>query len=233
MKVLETTNYKQFKQIPGNRAVDKTHTNELVRHMAEKGNLTPSFPVIVNENFEIIDGQHRVAALKKLKWPVYYVIQPELNIGIVRSINQAQRNWNWRDYATSFAELGNKNYDKFLNLADEYGEQFNIMKRVVGVDTKNFVRDFKNGDLIIEDTAPIIEKLERIADVRALTPQIERQGIYAFIELMKNPNYDHARMLHKLEKYGEHLQYFSRVRDMLRALEDIYNYSAKEVVRLF
>jgi len=236
LQIKKTKEYTKFKQMPGNRGVDKKHVKELVRHLTNHGNLTQNFPVIINENWEIIDGQHRIAALEILGWPVFYTLQPNLTIDTVRNINQAQRNWNWIDYATSYAELGNKEYEKFLQLVEDYGEQFNIMKQVCGTSTSghnSFARDFKNGDLKIDDLIKVRERLEKLADIRELVPDLNRPGAYAILTFISHPDYSHERMLYKLKNYGEQLQQFSRERDMLRAFEDIYNYAAKDVVRLF
>ena len=66
-----TTNYDLFSFMPGNRDIAKK--NMLVKSI-EKIDLTEYKPIIVNENYVIIDGQHRFMACKELEKPIYYII---------------------------------------------------------------------------------------------------------------------------------------------------------------
>ncbi len=62
-----TKNYEQFSYVKGNRSIDPLHLDKLSKAMAKE--YVP-VPIIVNSNFEILDGQHRFEAVKKLKKPV-------------------------------------------------------------------------------------------------------------------------------------------------------------------
>lgn len=68
--IYETNEYGLFKNLSGNRFVD--HSGKIAESMKERGLLLA--PIIVNEKKEIIDGQNRFEACKKLNLPVYYVI---------------------------------------------------------------------------------------------------------------------------------------------------------------
>ena len=64
----ETKNYDQFKTLEGNRSIDQKNVNNIEQNMREHGVL-PTV-IIVNEKMEVIDGQHRIEALKRLHEPV-------------------------------------------------------------------------------------------------------------------------------------------------------------------
>ena len=87
----QTKDYDIFQIIEGNRPVDEKHVKQLISNMTKYGNLTPNFPIVVNEAIEVIDGQHRIAALKELGWPVFYQVQADLGLDTVQGINQASK----------------------------------------------------------------------------------------------------------------------------------------------
>jgi ParB-like chromosome segregation protein Spo0J len=70
-EILKTSDYTLFRTIEGNRNINLLHLNRLRQSMLEKYLFTI---IIVNENMEIIDGQHRFTVCRELGLPVYYVI---------------------------------------------------------------------------------------------------------------------------------------------------------------
>ena len=63
-KILTTREYSIFKTIEGNRNISLLHLNRLRESMLEKHLFTV---IVVNENMEIIDGQHRFTISKELQ----------------------------------------------------------------------------------------------------------------------------------------------------------------------
>lgn len=72
--IRSTTNYDKFKIHPYGRKISKKHVNRLVDSISRENHLDSS-PILVNLNFEIICGQHRLMAAKKLGVPIYYVVR--------------------------------------------------------------------------------------------------------------------------------------------------------------
>ena len=73
-------------------------------------------PIVVNEKFEIIDGQGRFKALKTLSLPIEYILIPGLGLEECKKMNENSTTWNSRNFIVSEAELGNENYQRLLNL---------------------------------------------------------------------------------------------------------------------
>ena len=82
--IYETDNYDKFKIIDGNRPIE--HAKKIVESIKEIGMLWQ--PVLVNERFEIIDGQGRYLASKTLGKKILYVVQPGLTIKHARCLNE-------------------------------------------------------------------------------------------------------------------------------------------------
>jgi len=68
-KIFYTTDYSKFNTLAGNRQVNIAHVKKLESSFDEEYLISP---ILVNEKFQIIDGQHRFEAAKNLKLPIYY-----------------------------------------------------------------------------------------------------------------------------------------------------------------
>src|SRR5260221_10017100 len=118
--IQKTTDYKMFNRLVGNRTKHEILIQQLMESFSEKPQLRVARPVLLNEKYEMIDGQHRLEASTRLKIPVYYMVVPGLTVDDARLLNALQRTWNIMDYAKSFAETGHPKYRYFMNLIKEY-----------------------------------------------------------------------------------------------------------------
>ncbi len=109
--VYQTSDYNKFHLIDGNRPID--HAKKIIESIKEIGMLWQ--PILVNERFEIIDGQGRFLAMKTLGIPVIYIIQNGLDITHVRYLNKNATNWKINDYIHSYA-TGADSKESFVNL---------------------------------------------------------------------------------------------------------------------
>ena len=109
--VYQSDDYSKFKLIEGNRPID--HAKKIIESIKEIGMLWQ--PILVNERFEIIDGQGRFLAMKTLKLPIIYIRQDGLTIKEVRYLNKNATNWKVDDYIHSYA-TGDDARDAYRNL---------------------------------------------------------------------------------------------------------------------
>jgi hypothetical protein len=72
-----TTKYSQFKILSDNRDVNSLHVKRLVESFNDMHLVCP---IIVNENMEVIDGQHRLQASIETGLPIYYIQVPGYGI---------------------------------------------------------------------------------------------------------------------------------------------------------
>ena len=114
--IYETTDYDMFKPLLGNR--DAKCEKKIEESINKVGYIFD--PVIVNENFEVIDGHNRIGALKRLGLPVYFSIEAGLDIEACRCMNIGRTNWTPIDYITSYSATGNMNYQRLMSLISEF-----------------------------------------------------------------------------------------------------------------
>ena len=116
--VYQTTDYGMFAGLVGNRDVMRSRVERIKKSIKENGWITN--PIVVNELYEVIDGQGRLMALKELKMPVQYVISKGAGLKECVELNIAQTNWKPVDYAKSYADAGNENYKRLMSLCELY-----------------------------------------------------------------------------------------------------------------
>lgn len=95
-EVQETMDYGIFKTVSGNRNISEFHI-ELLKRSIKKRNLTKDFPILVNSNFEILDGQHRYEALSNLGLPIYYRIAEVTTVQDIAIVNTISKKWTLAD----------------------------------------------------------------------------------------------------------------------------------------
>ena len=120
--IYETTNYEIFKKLLGNRAAKSE--KKIIESVNKIGYIMS--PLIVNEKYEVIDGQNRLAALKELGLPVHFIIVPGLKIDACRRLNIGQTNWSATDYVYSYAEEGRPEFQRLAALLNEFQKPFGL-----------------------------------------------------------------------------------------------------------
>ena len=106
-KILKTTEYAMFKFIKGNRPINYTHVGNLVNSIKEKD---LAMPIIVDQDMNVVDGQHRLKAYEILSKPVTYIVKKDFNLADIRQVNSVQKYWTPLTYMNSFAQLGVEDY---------------------------------------------------------------------------------------------------------------------------
>lgn len=175
-----TKEYERFKFYPGNRPIDKRNLEQLVSSISER-NLLKERPIIINENNEVLDGQHRLEAAKQLQIPIFFERKEGGNYQDIIALNGAQKNWKPIDYLNLFAH-GEKreSYLKFDKFMKENQLKYAEASLIIHGPFKEMdeFRRFKSGDFIYpEDEEVINSEMKKIHQVWAI---IKNHGIKPF-----------------------------------------------------
>lgn len=233
--VLRSTNYDEFTFLTTNRDPARGHIEALKRAFVEHGNLTEISPITVNENLEIIDGQHRYIAAQELGEPVFYMVRSNLSIQDARQMNILHRPWNTDDYAESYAAAGNQNYIKYLELKEMYGFSHSIMVMyIVGLQATGQHKAFREGGLVIENEKAALKRLDELSAIAEVVGDIAKTRAFAlaYLKVRSVDGFDFKQMVRKFEMFGGAVKSYSGLEDNQRQLEDIYNYKQTEDHRL-
>lgn len=228
----KTKDYERFKFLGLNRNLNRTHINNLKDSIAKNGYLM-SNPIMVNENMEIIDGQHRFMALKERGDEIPYEVVNNGYDAII-DLNTTQRNWKIEDYINFYCEKDkNKHYLRLKRLTKELNTSAsNILTMALGKRPGGVQFDaIKKGnlELTIDDELrieKIYEKFMQVAKSLKLKPTSKLCG--ALIEISTRNKFRWTTMLEKCAKFPT-LAYNCRTEDEFRnMLKDIYNYNQRK-----
>lgn len=201
--VRKTTNYTTFQNLNGNRFIREAHVRRLMKSFERYPNMAPARPVLINDKQEIIDGQHRVEACKRLKMPIYYMIIPGLGISDARTLNALQSVWGLLDYAESFAMSGVEEYKEFLELYNEYKLPPATLLQYTcdSSDIRSLGETFRSGEYTARDIDDIQEDLNHLRKYSDRVGSIWATQSFAkaIFTLMKNPAYSQDKMLKALK----------------------------------
>lgn len=244
-QVKQTTDYSKFKTLKGNRNVNSLHVERIKRSIKEDYLMSP---IIVNERFEIIDGQHRFSAIKAMNLPVNFIVVEGYGLREVQLLNTNMSNWKKIDYLNAFCDLGYPEYLKmrqFMKDFPEFGIQVSeyiLVDNTMGANSKTDkvqgeesgrIRSFQQGDLKIKDLKLSYENAEKIMMLKPYYDGFNRATfVKAMIGLFKHPNYNHSQMLQKLKLQPLAIGHCANVSQYKILLENIYNYKSREKVSL-
>lgn len=116
-KLGTTKNYSMFKNAK-NRNIDTKRINVQKKSIQKIG---LQQPIILNEQYQVVDGQHRLEALKQLRLPVHYVISRNWSVDEDTAVmNNTQVKWSTQNWAEFRASQGNETAKSALDFAANY-----------------------------------------------------------------------------------------------------------------
>lgn len=231
IKTYETTNYGIFKTIAGNRTISLQNVNSIIENIKKNG-LLPTI-IIVNENMEVIDGQHRLEAFKQLHLPIEYQIRQGLGLKDCVAYNVSGKKWEIIDYIESYAQLGYEEYKTLLRVVREF-PNIPVRTLVTIISNRNTTNKVYNGEFNLDqDVNSLIGKLNFVDKVNSLVQNIKgyKSRILSVAgNLYDMEEIDQDRMIEQIEKWGDTIDTVATENDALRKLEEVYNYRKRQKV---
>jgi hypothetical protein len=230
-QVHTTTDYFLFKPIEGNRNKNLLHLNRLKKSMSENYLFTV---IIVNENYEIIDGQHRFEVIKEFGFPLHYIVCKGYGLNEVHILNQNTRNWNADDYLQAYCNLEYPDYLEYRKFKKKFGFGHNECIILLGGGSSGDIfKVFASGMFKIMNYEDAYEKASKISMVGAYYDGYGRRSfIHAMRRVLDKPEFNFTQFLQKLKAQPTALQNCSDVDQYILLIEEIYNYRSREKVNL-
>lgn len=236
-EILRTTDYTIFKHADGNRPVDERRVMKIMNSIQAVGWVTQ--PIIVNEKMEVIDGQGRLAALERLKMPVDYVIQDGATIRHAQMMNASNTSWNNRDYVKSYAEAGQKSYQRLLQMMTMYDVDARTVLRLINKSTNaGVLRMLKTGEFFMSNEE-FGRGLKRLPYFSAYMKAMKRFGGNANVKkkvvfyLIEHGDYPHQQIIDALTKCSPDDVICSTDERLIMSIEDVYNKFKREDKKIY
>ncbi len=235
-QIRKTTDYAMFKLQRGNRVINETHKDRLVKSILSN-DLTHVTPILCNEKMEIIDGQHRYFACQTLGRPIYYRVEPGLTLEDTQSLQMA-KDWNGDNYLECYVKLGNIEYIQYKEFKETFKLEHNLCQVLLtnGVTMSGALTAmFSSGEFKIGNMAQAKLEAELLEEIVAVLPfekkwSGKREAFYAILKFIRHPKYDHERMLTKLVNNQTLIRRTQNNREeFLRRICDVYNSNARSI----
>lgn len=238
--VQSTADYGKFKIMGANRMMKKSHVQQLINSIEERPETIKYNPILVNESMFVIDGQHRLEALKTLQMPVHFIIGKGLTIEDARVMNATMQNWTPMDFAKSYADGGNKHYADYLYARKRFGFSHTVTANYLAnnLNSRTAGSTFKRGQFKVDDLELALERLENLTELKRLSAIGNYRDFgMAFLKVMGNEDVDLDRFFRKFSEVGN--QFLTEpqptLSDYLRKFEAVYNhnFAMQNQARLF
>jgi len=229
-KINYTNDYSTFGFLRGNRDMNETKVNKIIKSVQEGLNFFKYCPILVNDGFYIIDGQHRFVVCKKLKLPIYYVVVPNFSLRQIAEINNNASKWKIKDFMNCYidADVNREDYKTLEAFTNDY--KINIS---LGINLLMYGRvgsggqsdAFRDGNFKVNFLDTAIKLLDLSKDYESFGADCKSRNFLQAVEkLIVSDKYDHASVIKKFEKHSHKIERQSSCKEYLTHIEELYNY---------
>jgi hypothetical protein len=229
-----TKDYTQFSFFKGNRPISRSKVVRLRKSIRQK-DLTRFYPILVNGDMEILDGQHRYIACSELGIPIQYNTTQDIDISTVAKLNNSQDKWNAYDFLNAWVESGIHDYRIFAGFMKKYDLNFSTAFAIFfdGWGGSMYYL-FKTGEMKINNLKEATEKADMLESLKESCERCsDRYFVLALMDCFKHPDYDHNRMKGKMKYLGSTIKKASNKGEYLRQIENVYNARTSSKVRFW
>lgn len=234
--VFKTFDYDDFVRLVGNRSIGEKRIRTVMESINAVGQMKS--PILINDKKEVIDGQARLEAFRRLHLPVYFVVAEGIGIKECISMNIKQSNWSMMDYIDCYAEIGNQSY-KYVKMLLERHKGKLPLTVILWVASKgqNRYEGFKAGNYVMmseefQEAESILQYLALFTDV--LTTALGRVELYyhAIAFCYSHKDVDRKRLINVIHSRSFDLTPIANELQAIEIIDKIYNYKARENSRI-
>ncbi len=238
-KVYETKDYDRFVVYDWNREIQKTTLNKIHKSVVEHGWRVE--PIIVNETYGIIDGQHRYTYAKEHDLPVYYIVVNGLTKEDCQIMNSVRTSWSQSDYIRFYAVQGNQNYSNLMLLDSIYND-FNLGIIIYAINGMSAgggsTKKISEGNFICtkEQYYNAVEQLDYLNTIFKYIKQIKgrkTQLCQAIMFCLDVKGIDRDRLARKISENCNTINPPVDMETALQELERVYNYKLQKNAQLY
>lgn len=241
--IYKTYDYDIFKILECNRNIIPLHVKGIITSIKKK-DLTSSNPISVNENFEIIDGQHRFMACKELGLPIHYLMN-KLSNDDMSVLNSVSKSWSISDHIHYFTVNKYPHYINLTNLMKELNISIEATLILCNKFGKKGYSHIRTGEFVLSDEKVmkakrdylyidnIIETIENFCfDPKKVSFTRKIIFMKALKRIVVIPSYDHERMIKNTTLLKEKLSPSSTEEGYTEMMVHIYNYNRSGANRI-
>lgn len=234
VKVFQTTDYKLFKKIDGNRSLNNKKIDRIIKEIKAGNDVLDQVPILVaseNGHLNVLDGQHRLAIAEQLKRPVHYIIRKkDMSMHDVAKVNSNVEKWSFADFINAYKK-SNKNYQQLHEFHKAYGFAigsclilltFGAEKNADG-SHEELNAKFQHGQFEVKKYKEAVQVAEICKTFSDFSGWNSRGFLIAICKLIQGEKCDFDVLLKKFKNNPKKLQQQANWKQYLTNLEEIYN----------
>ena len=230
MKIYKTKEYGMFLIIPGNREINRFDVQRLAEKISHRDKLNVN-PIIVNEHFGIVDGQHRLEAAKMQEVFIYYMIDKDATLEDVQMLNTFVRPWSLPHYLSCYIQGGGErayHYQKLSEFVASYGlspsRSASLLMGINSVSNKGMYSIIKQGDFRVRDEEKAKEIARELIALQEMSKgSVARSRIFIAALSAMRKIVDINEMIILMRKNRKMLSQQSTITGYKEHLEEIWN----------
>ena len=222
-----TKQYTKFSLISGNRDMSDSHIDTLAEKIKTGENFLKYCPIMVDEQMRILDGQHRFFAAQRAGVHIWYnIVIGKVNLDTVARINESQKKWQPSNFIHIYADMGYvvyRTFEEFISKDRGYHLSPSTGLLLFG---NQSMKTLRSGDLQLVDLLYAEKMADALLDVQKYVKfATYNRFANAFKRVFEHEEYNHKRMMKKLEQRKHTIKKLTSVTDYIRLIEGIYNYN--------
>lgn len=231
-----TKKYSIFNKHDGNRVLVEKNVKALMKSISCE-NLLHLRPILVDKDMNIIDGQHRLEAAKRLGLEIFYQIEESIDDSAIYLLNNNQLKWSSIDYLNYYCAQGNPHYLKMRNFMQKSNVTLSIAFSLLGpAQSGRYLNEFKGGKFTYPHFEDELDALTKIGQFKEMVDFIYPK-ILGIKKYLQGPNFCRAFVvflnvkevqfdvfMKKLAFKLDLIRPCARLKDFLDIFRSIYNY---------
>ena len=236
--IQKTKKYEMFKFRTDNRAeLNQSHIRSIINSIKIR-NMLEFRPILVNEDYEVIDGQNRLMAAKELGLDIYYTIQKDIEAKDMLLLNNSKA-WGLADYHNFFLKNGYKEYQKLEDFIKKNGIGLRLGINLSIGRSAHERATFKDGTYKFENEY-LSTELDLCERTISYIKKIKGSSVYlnsikfwnACLRLVRDPCFNEEKWFDNLSKMIERIGPRTNTHEYCISLMEIMNHRNNKKVDL-
>ena len=243
LEIKNTNKYDMFELIESNRPIDWAKIDRMRKAIKVKS-LMESYQIIVNskkigikryntngKKYPIVDGQHRFISCKLEGVEIYYQINDNITLDDIPIAANLQDSWKLQDFLHHYATAGISEYKAFNGYMHKNGFPASSTLIILCGNRGRYVSSkLKAGELEITRNWTFANNFAAAVNEMGEYVNFSKHARFleAFVEVFSHDDYDHKRMMTKLEFMAGRVRRCPDMKQHLDQLEKVYNYKSRD-----
>jgi hypothetical protein len=233
VEVWQTANLAMFRRHENARQVHDQRLKALIRFMKRR-NLLAYYPILVDKDFVILDGQRRWLAACELHVPISYIVSHNFNLRLASLASGRSDRWGLPDYLRHFC---GSEYAEYQEL-----EQFRRQYRYIALGSAisflayqkddNVIDDYKSGRFQIRDREFATRFAKLLGHIE--NSPLRQNAVFqrTFFAGLHDGRFDGDRFVRQYNRYPDIMGTFHDRDSCKEQIERVYNYRQPSTLRI-